>query len=562
LLYPKAYLIANALLDSDAIINCANCQPHSKLLLSGAVRNMFNAIVGEQQNLIYRLFPDPKQLARIVADVCLLVKPAVSILDMTTVRETGSATRTHPVGLILASEDPVALDAYAAGVIGYDRYPVWTSYYGDKFGLGCEKMDKISVAGIKKQDIGNIFIPPHAVGETRRDGWLERHIHFLQNTLLMPRAMIDEVVCRNCGDCQRICPVDAISASDRGCMKIDPARCVDCMLCLRVCEPNAVKLEYSGAAKAIQEAWKRAKSGYIFHVGPIAAWIRFSKRIKISNNQERKLRSSLKTISSSNVSDRMTYQNIQFSALVKPGAASVTGASEVALIVGVGPGLGSSLARRFAQVGMSVSLAARNAEKLDPLARELRNLGMTCQAYGCDAANENSVRELMRLVTQDMGTPSLVVFNVEHFVPGGILDIEAAAFEECWRTMCLGAFLVGRESAKLMVPRGSGTIIFSGATAAMRGKAGYINLAVGKSGVRILAQSMARELGAKGIHVAHVVLDGGILSGQSGENARERMSAMFPDEIAETYYQIHKQHKSAWTHELDLRPWVEQIYTG
>jgi len=158
-----------------------------------------------------------------------------------------------------------------------------------------------------------------------------------------------------------------------------------------------------------------------------------------------------------------------------------------------------------------------------------------------------------------MGFPDLVVYNVEHFIPGTILEIETPAFEECWRAMTLGGFLVGRETARLMVSQGSGTIIYTGATGALRGHAEYINMAVGKFGIRALAQSMARDLGPKGIHVAHVVLDGGIPSPRFGEGPRERASAMFPEHIAETYYQLHIQHHSTWTQELDLRTWVEEF---
>jgi NAD(P)-dependent dehydrogenase (short-subunit alcohol dehydrogenase family) len=208
---------------------------------------------------------------------------------------------------------------------------------------------------------------------------------------------------------------------------------------------------------------------------------------------------------------------------------------------------------------MVVAVAARNTRKLDPLLQEINAVGAVGRAYGCDATVESSVNELLRLVTAEMGTPNLVVYNVEHFIPGTILDITTPAFEDCWRAMTLGGFLVGRGAAQHMVSRGSGTIIFTGATASLRGRADYINLAVGKFGIRALAQSMARDLGPKGIHVAHVILDGGILCERSGDSAREHMSSMFPEHIAEAYFQIHNQPSSAWTQEMDLRPWVEKF---
>lgn len=231
--------------------------------------------------------------------------------------------------------------------------------------------------------------------------------------------------------------------------------------------------------------------------------------------------------------------------------------TETALIVGTGPGLGSSLAKRFAEAGMAVAVAARNTKKLDGLLSDLQTMGLRAQSFGCDATDEQSVKRLFALVTSQIGPPDLVVYNVEHFIPGTILDIEVAAFEECWRAMTLGGFLVGREAARSMAPRGEGTIIYTGATGALRGRAEYINMAVGKFGVRALAQSMARDLGPRGIHVAHVILDGGIMSSRSPTNARERMTALSPDSIAETYYHLHTQHRSAWTQEMDLRPWVE-----
>jgi NAD(P)-dependent dehydrogenase (short-subunit alcohol dehydrogenase family) len=199
---------------------------------------------------------------------------------------------------------------------------------------------------------------------------------------------------------------------------------------------------------------------------------------------------------------------------------------------------------------MDVAMAARDAEKLGPLAAKLRAGGVAAEAFGCDATSDRSVAALMEAVRQKLGIPDLVVYNVEHFIPGNVVEIESPAFEECWRANCLGAFLTGREAARAMLPRGSGTIIFTGATASLRGRQGYVNMAVGKSGTRALAQSMARELGPRGIHVAHVIIDGGISSPAD-------MSSLYPAEIAETYLHLHCQHRSTWTQELDLRPWVE-----
>jgi NAD(P)-dependent dehydrogenase (short-subunit alcohol dehydrogenase family) len=230
---------------------------------------------------------------------------------------------------------------------------------------------------------------------------------------------------------------------------------------------------------------------------------------------------------------------------------------EVALIAGAGPGLGAAMARTFAKDGMSIVLAARNTAKFSSLLDEIGAYGVEGYAVGCDVTREANVTHLFKTVITEIGRPSLIVYNVEHFVPGSILEMETAAFEECWRAMCLGGFIVGREAAKAMLGAGFGTIVYIGATAALRGRQGYLNLAVGKFGVRALAQVMARELGVKGIHVAHVVVDGSILSPTSAIDAEKNMSSLAPEEIAKVVLQLHRQHKSAWTQEIDLRPWVE-----
>lgn len=237
---------------------------------------------------------------------------------------------------------------------------------------------------------------------------------------------------------------------------------------------------------------------------------------------------------------------------------------ETALIVGAGPGLGSALARRFAGAGMRVALARRRADALEPLVAEL---GSGARAYGCDATDEAAVRQLFSAVTRDLGAPRLVVHNAGAFARRGILETSAEEFERCWRTMCLGGFLVGREAARAMLAvdtpqRHRGTIVFTGATASLRGSARFHNLAVGKFGLRALAQSMAREFQPQGIHVAHVVIDGQIRNdARPGYSAAERGedAVLEPDAIAEVYFQLHLQPPSAWTLELDLRPYVEKF---
>ena len=229
---------------------------------------------------------------------------------------------------------------------------------------------------------------------------------------------------------------------------------------------------------------------------------------------------------------------------------------DIALIVGVGPGLGAALARRFAQGGMTVAISARRRDALANLAQEIGG-----RAFTCDAGDEASVERLFREVTQELGAPRAAIYNAGAYARGGILDITAADFERCWRVGCLGGFFVGQRAARAMVEAGRGTILFTGATASLRGGARFANLAVGKFGLRALAQSMAREFGPKGIHVAHVIIDGQIRSERYQHLEKERPAdgLLDPAAIAETYWQLHTQPRSAWTFELDLRPWVEKF---
>jgi NAD(P)-dependent dehydrogenase (short-subunit alcohol dehydrogenase family) len=230
-------------------------------------------------------------------------------------------------------------------------------------------------------------------------------------------------------------------------------------------------------------------------------------------------------------------------------------ADGVAVVVGAGPGLGAALARRFAAGGLAVAVARRRAEDLTELAEEVGG-----RAYGCDATDRAQVDTLFADVARDLGTPTLVSFNAGAYLRGGILEISPEDFETCWRVGCLGGFNVGQAAARLMVEADGGTILYTGATAALRGGAGFANLAVPKFGLRALAQSMARELGPKGVHVAHLIIDGQIESEREGYSAAERGedTVLKPAAIAEAAWFLHSQPKSAWTQELDLRPYVEK----
>ncbi|MFL6700078.1 MAG: SDR family NAD(P)-dependent oxidoreductase [Vitreoscilla sp.] len=305
----------------------------------------------------------------------------------------------------------------------------------------------------------------------------------------------------------------------------------------------------------IERAWSLAKRGTRVPIGPLALHLRLARAVRVSRDHRPRSAFCLPWSRMKSVAMPDGFRPLATPRTENAGAPAV--APGVALIVGTGPGLGSALARRFSAGGMAVAVVARNTQKLDGLMNDLQALGGSVRRYGCDASDERGIKSMLNRLVGDLGVPDVVVYNVEHFVPGTILDIETSAFEECWRAMTLGGFIVGREAARLMVPRGSGTIIYTGATGALRGRAEYLNMAVGKFGVRALAQSMARDLAPKGIHVAHVVLDGGILPSHSADEATERHSRMHPAHIAEVYYQLHLQHRSTWTHEMDLRPWTE-----
>lgn len=233
--------------------------------------------------------------------------------------------------------------------------------------------------------------------------------------------------------------------------------------------------------------------------------------------------------------------------------------AEVAVIVGVGPGLGLALVEACAAAGMKVAMAARSEDKLQ--AMRPNAYGDNVRAYATDAGEPKSVGALFEAVERDLGDVTLAVFNAGAFQPGSILDISPEDFERCWRVGTLGGLLVGQEAARRMVGRGSGSIIFTGATAALRGSANFVNLAAPKFGLRAVAQSMARELGPKGIHVAHVVVDGQIESDRYRHLLDERGpdTLMKPEDLAANYLHLHNQPRNCWTLELDVRPWAEKF---
>ena len=229
---------------------------------------------------------------------------------------------------------------------------------------------------------------------------------------------------------------------------------------------------------------------------------------------------------------------------------------EVALIVGAGSGLSASLARRLAGDGVQVALAARDTGKLDALAGET-----SASVYRCDATDEAAVEGLFASVTADLGEPDLVIYNASARTRGPIVELDAEAVRNAILVSCYAGFLVAREAARQMTARGNGAIFFTGASASVKGYANSSAFAMGKFGLRGLCQSLARELHPQNIHVAHFVIDGGILQGAADPRAEARGpdGMLHPDAIADTYYAVWRQHRSAWTWEVELRPWVEKF---
>lgn len=235
--------------------------------------------------------------------------------------------------------------------------------------------------------------------------------------------------------------------------------------------------------------------------------------------------------------------------------------SPLVVLVGAGPGLGAALAARFAEGGCSLALLSRSAESRAPAMARLKKNGHAACGYDCDAGDPASVAATFKQVRDAQGKPSVLIYNAGIFAQGGILELEPTRFESAWRVNCYGAFLTIREVLSAMCDAGSGTILFTGATAALRGGARFAGLAVGKFGLRALAQSVAREFGPRGIHVAHIVIDGKIGTPATHEREPERAEETFvdPDAIAESYWQLYQQPRSAWTLELDLRPHLEKF---
>ena len=236
----------------------------------------------------------------------------------------------------------------------------------------------------------------------------------------------------------------------------------------------------------------------------------------------------------------------------------------VALIIGAGDATGGAIARRFAAGGYSTCVTRREADKLVPLVEAIAATGARAHGFGSDARKEEEVVALVEQIERDIGAIEVMVFNIGANVPCSILEETARKYFKIWEMACFGGFLNGREVAKRMVTRGRGTILFTGATAGLRGSANFAAFAGAKHALRALAQSMARELGPRGIHVGHVVVDGAIDTEFIRSTFPERYALkaqdgiLNPDHLAENYWNLHTQPRDAWTFELDLRPYMEK----
>jgi len=237
--------------------------------------------------------------------------------------------------------------------------------------------------------------------------------------------------------------------------------------------------------------------------------------------------------------------------------------TQCAVVVGAGNGTGAEVAKLLAREGYSVTLARRSADAMAPLVAEIESSGGAALAVGADASDEEQVAMLFDQAERHFGAPRIVVFNAAGFAKGSIRETSSADFEEIWRATSYGGFVVGREAARRMEFQGEGSILFTGATAAIKASAGFAAFAAGKHGLRAVAQSMAKELGPEGIHVAHLIVDGVIdvprvllhmadLAASKGENG-----LVDPKSIAATLLWLHHQPRDAWTFELDIRPFKE-----
>lgn len=288
----------------------------------------------------------------------------------------------------------------------------------------------------------------------------------------------------------------------------------------------------------IAAIWPLLKRWRAIGLGPVSLVYGFRRRVRVTRG--RVLRA-----------NRMSSDRSEN----RPSTESVAASPGLAVIVGVGPGFGHALARRLAFEGFQLVLVCRDAARLSVLVQELADHSPCVAAIGCDATSEAQVEALFHRIETEFGPPALVVYSMQEFGPGKVLDISMPAFESCWRINCLGAFLVSRAAGRMMRPIRKGSIILVGSTSSMIGRSEHLNLAVGKFGQRALAQVLSRELWPEGIHVAHIMIDADIFEGEEQDHPQAD-----PDHIAYSILAVHRQPMTSWSSELDLRPASERFW--
>jgi uncharacterized protein (DUF362 family)/Pyruvate/2-oxoacid:ferredoxin oxidoreductase delta subunit len=260
LLVPRRYLVTNAYFDSDFVVNVANCRSHQGIGLSGAMKNMFGCVIGLRKQLIHNLFPgQPRAFSRVIADIYRTIQPDLSFLDLTSVVEgAGFKLAIRPVGLMLASTDGVALDTVAAHAIGYEGLPLWIAHYGNRFGVGCNVLDRISIRGIDWKAFEQHTLRHPWMYSRTTISFYHRTTALLNHTLLRPRPVISPAACTGCGDCFQRCPVNCIEPLAGGHLyRIQLAHCVDCGCCLKVCEAEAISPKFVGFSKMLRQVMNK-----------------------------------------------------------------------------------------------------------------------------------------------------------------------------------------------------------------------------------------------------------------------------------------------------------------
>ena len=552
------YLISERVLHADCVVSCANLQMHKRLSLAGGIKNMMNSVSERQQRELFAELYDSTRLSHAVADIFSLVMPTYSLLDLTSVR-INQVSDEEPVfvypACIVASTDAVAAEAAACRIVGVAPREVPTLAHAASVGLGSLRpQDFLEVGDDCALSDEEIVAPPPA--KDRAHSTIGNTVTRVANGVLPKQVGVIRSRCTRCKACVETCPSDALSLDSVGVPVIDAATCTNCQLCVDACAHDALALARTilgrpladlsptpwassaekfslqkkkdgGLGSLPSRIWARCKRGGSLRLGPVRVHVRAQK-------------DTCKKPMISRHAPPSQHEKV----MKEPETSNEPARTKLLLIVGAGKKLGRSLALRFAREGFNIALCARNIDALSPVIDDITGLGVHAFAFQADATQSSHVAGLFEQVSERLGVPDIVVYNVEAFGPGTIMDISEPSFRQSWEANCLGGFLVGQEAALRMTDRGQGTIIFTGATASTRGKAGYINLAVGKGGLRALAQCMAKELGPKGVHVAHVVLDGGML-------------AMNPEAVAQNYWNLYDQPNTAWTFELDLRTNVE-----